>query len=61
MLNFFHIDTLGVVKSVGDVTTIVTKATNRELKKRDIQLVDNSNSAITCTLWGKQVIFSDIY
>jgi replication factor A1 len=42
------------VKSVGDISTIVTKATNRELKKRDLQLVDNSNTAITCTLWGKQ-------
>ena len=48
------VDVIGVVRSVGDVTTIVAKATNREIKKRDMQLVDNSNCAITCTLWGKQ-------
>jgi replication factor A1 len=45
---------LGVVKSVGEVTTIVAKATNREIKKRDLCLVDNSNCSISCTLWGKQ-------
>lgn len=48
------VDVLGVVKSSGDVTTIVAKATNREIKKRDLHLVDNSNCSVTCTLWGKQ-------
>jgi len=47
-------DVIGVVKTSNDVTTIVTKATNKELKKREISLVDNSNFAISCTLWGKQ-------
>lgn len=49
------IDVIGVVKSSGDVATIVAKATNRELKKRDICLVDDSMHSVTCTLWGKQV------
>lgn len=49
------IDVIGVVKSAGDVATIVAKATNRELKKRDICLVDDSMTSVTCTLWGKQV------
>ncbi|CAF0704338.1 unnamed protein product [Brachionus calyciflorus] len=48
------VDVIGVVKSVGDVTTIVTKATNRELKKRELSIVDNSGCAVTATLWGKQ-------
>jgi replication factor A1 len=48
------VDVIGVMKSSGEMTTIVTKATNRELKKRELQLVDNSNYSVSCTLWGKQ-------
>jgi len=48
------VDVIGVMKSCGEVTTIVTKATNRELKKRELHLVDNSNCSVSCTLWGKQ-------
>jgi replication factor A1 len=48
------VDVIGVVKSASDVTTITTKATNRELKKRELHLVDNSNCSVNCTLWGKQ-------
>jgi replication factor A1 len=48
------VDIIGVVKSVGDLTTIVTKATNREIKKREIHLVDRSNCSVACTLWGSQ-------
>nr|ADR72941.1 replication protein A1 [Brachionus ibericus] len=48
------VDVIGVVRSVGDVTTIITKSTNRELKKRELSIVDNSECAITATLWGKQ-------
>lgn len=48
------VDVIGVVKSFGEVSTIVTKATNKELTKREITLVDDSNASINCTLWGKQ-------
>jgi len=48
------VDVIGIVKSVGEVSTIVTKATNKELTKREITLVDDSNASINCTLWGKQ-------
>ncbi|RNA32148.1 replication A 70 kDa DNA-binding subunit [Brachionus plicatilis] len=48
------VDVIGVVKSVGDCMTIVTKSTNKELKKRELSIVDNSECAITATLWGKQ-------
>ena len=48
---------IGIVKSACEVTTIVAKQTGKEIKKRDIQLVDNSNCAVTCTLWGKMVSF----
>lgn len=49
------VDVIGVVKSTSDVTTIVAKATNRELKKREMCLVDDTMHSISCTLWGKQV------
>ncbi len=49
------VDVIGVVKSCGEVSTIVTKATNKELTKREVTLVDDSNASISCTLWGKQV------
>lgn len=49
-----YVDVIGVVKSFSDVAIIVTKATNRELTKREICLVDDSSCSISCTLWGKQ-------
>lgn len=48
------VDVLGIVKSCGDVQNLVARSTGRELKKRDIVLVDRSNVAITLTLWGNQ-------
>ncbi|CAL4100055.1 unnamed protein product [Meganyctiphanes norvegica] len=46
------IDIIGVCKEFQDVTTITTKATGRELRKREIQIVDDSNTEVTMTLWG---------
>jgi replication factor A1 len=48
------IDVIGVVKSCGECSTIVAKASGKELIKREIQLVDDSNCSVSCTLWGKQ-------
>ena len=47
------IDVVGVVRSVGDLTTIVAKATQKELEKREVMIVDDSNGEISLTLWGK--------
>ena len=44
---------IGVAKSASDVTTIVTKTTNKELRKREVHLVDASSTEVTLTLWGK--------
>ena len=54
-----NVDIIGVVKSAGDLSTIVTKAQNKELSKRDINIVDDSSCSIRCTLWGKQVFLFD--
>jgi len=48
------VDVIAVVKSTGDLATITTKATQKELQKRELYIIDNSNTQVTCTLWGKQ-------
>jgi replication factor A1 len=46
---------IGVVKVCNDTSTITTKKDNRELTKRDLQIVDQSGVAISLTLWGTDV------
>uniref|UniRef100_A0A2R5LE87 Replication protein A subunit n=1 Tax=Ornithodoros turicata TaxID=34597 RepID=A0A2R5LE87_9ACAR len=48
------VDVIGVCKSAGEVQTVIRRNTNQELKKRDIQLVDKTNTEISLTLWGTQ-------
>lgn len=48
----FHKDVIGVCKDVGELQQFTAKASGRELKKRDVTLVDNSNAAVNVTLWG---------
>lgn len=48
------VDLIAIVKSAGDMSSITVKSTNKELNKRELYLVDSSNSQISCTLWGKQ-------
>ncbi|CAD6986358.1 unnamed protein product, partial [Tilletia controversa] len=47
-------DIIGVIESIGDLGTIVSKASQREINKREITLVDQSGMSIRITLWGKQ-------
>ena len=56
-----YVDVIGIIKSCGDLSTIIVKATNKELLKREITLVDDSNCSISCTLWGKQVGFLNFF
>ena len=46
------VDIIGVVKSATDCNTIVSSRTQKELKKRDIVLVDKSLTEVGLTLWG---------
>ena len=46
------VDIIGVVKSGTDCNTIVSSRTQKELKKRDIVLVDKSLTEVGLTLWG---------
>ncbi|XP_051153534.1 replication protein A 70 kDa DNA-binding subunit-like [Leptopilina boulardi] len=48
------IDVLGIVKFSGELQELTARATGRLLKKRDLTLVDESNAAVSITLWGSQ-------
>ncbi|KAI8989731.1 replication factor-a protein [Trametes punicea] len=47
-------DVIGVVKEVGELSTITSKATNKEIPKRELTVVDRSGFSVRITLWGKQ-------
>nr|CAB3265679.1 replication protein A 70 kDa DNA-binding subunit-like [Phallusia mammillata] len=46
------VDVIGVVKSVEDLNSVMIKSQNREAKVRKFNLVDQSGSEVTVTLWG---------
>ncbi|KAB7503649.1 Replication protein A DNA-binding subunit [Armadillidium nasatum] len=48
------IDVIGICKEVAEVSTITQKTTGKELKKRDIQIVDDSGKEVRLTLWGEK-------
>lgn len=45
------IDVLGMVKEEGPLTEITTKRGDK-ISKRDLTIVDESNTAVQLTLWG---------
>ncbi|KIK98077.1 hypothetical protein PAXRUDRAFT_824259 [Paxillus rubicundulus Ve08.2h10] len=47
-------DVIGVVKEVGPLSEITSKATNRTVPKRDLTIVDKSLYSVRLTIWGKQ-------
>lgn len=48
------IDIVGVVKQTLECATIVGKASGKEVKKRDIVLVDESKVQVRLTIWGNE-------
>jgi replication factor A1 len=48
-----NVDVIGVVKQVGPVNEIMSKA-GKQLFKRDISLVDDTNAEIKCTMWNER-------
>lgn len=46
------VDVIGVVKNVGELQTFQARSTGKELKKKEVVLVDQSQTAINFTLWG---------
>jgi replication factor A1 len=47
------IDTIGVLKEVGEVSQIVSKSTQKPYDKRELTLVDNTLHQVRLTIWGK--------
>ncbi|KAJ4303358.1 Replication factor A protein 1 [Kalmusia sp. IMI 367209] len=48
------IDTIGVLKEVGEVNTLTSSKTNKDFTKRDLTLADDSQTSVRLTIWGNQ-------
>ncbi|KAI9794150.1 MAG: Replication factor A protein 1 [Candelina submexicana] len=46
------IDTIGILKEVGEVSQITSKSTSKPYDKRELTLVDNTNYSVRLTIWG---------
>jgi replication factor A1 len=46
-------DVIGVINSVSQIQTFLTKKDQREAKKRTVELIDRSKRAVELTLWGE--------
>lgn len=47
-------DVIAILDSYSDVSEIVSKATQRPIKKRELSLIDSSGMSVRMTLWGSQ-------
>ncbi|CAL8579237.1 Replication factor A protein 1 [Xanthoria parietina] len=54
------IDTIGVLKEVGETSQIVSKTTSKPYDKRELTLVDNSNFSVRLTIWGNSATTFDV-
>ncbi|KAL5017372.1 hypothetical protein ScPMuIL_006961 [Solemya velum] len=48
------IDIIGIVKTANDISTVTGRQSQKEIKKRDLQLVDQSGMVVNLTLWGNE-------
>jgi replication factor A1 len=48
------IDVIGVLKEVGEVSTITGKNTQKDYNKRELTLADDSQTSVRLTIWGNQ-------
>ncbi|KAL9630904.1 MAG: hypothetical protein Q9164_006180 [Protoblastenia rupestris] len=46
------IDTIGVLKEVGETSQITSKTTSKPYDKRELTLVDNTGYSVRLTIWG---------
>jgi len=47
------VDVLGIVQDHGQLSEITAKATQKQIKKRELTIADRSNFTCRVTLWGK--------
>lgn len=50
------VDVLGVVKSVSEPATIMSKKTGKELKKCEVTIGDESGADVSVTIWGERAM-----
>jgi len=50
--NQAYVDVIGVCDTVGEIQNFTSSRTQKELTKRTFRIVDETNNAIECTLWG---------
>lgn len=48
------VDIAGVIYDVGELTTVHSAKLSKDLKKRDVSLVDNTDVKISVTLWNNE-------
>lgn len=53
------VDIVGVVHETSDLTTITIKSSNREVQKRDLGIVDDSECLVRLTIWGQEAVSFD--
>lgn len=46
------IDVIGIIKEIGEVSTITSKTTQKPYSKRDLTLVDKTKFLVRLTIWG---------
>lgn len=46
------VDLMGVITEVSDVSSVMSRTKNKELKKRNITIVDMTRHTISVTIWG---------
>merc|ERR1719259_174312 len=47
-------DVIGVCHKISDMSSVTSKRTGEEIPKREICVVDESNTSVAVTLWGSQ-------
>ena len=48
------VDLIGAITSVGDSSSVLMRTKNKEIKKRNVTIVDMSRHSISVTIWGEQ-------
>jgi replication factor A1 len=51
-----NVDVLAVVQDIGDVQSLTSKKTGKELQKCDLTLIDDTGVQVRLTLWGSQAM-----
>ena len=54
------IDTIGILKEVGETSQITSKTTSKPYDKRDLTLVDNTGYSVRLTIWGNTATNFDV-